>query len=54
MLHAPVPGHGPGVTVEFMTQAGKTIAIATMPLDAVRAIGPCDMAHVREIADAAE
>ena len=53
MLHDPVPGHGPGVTVEFMTVQGKTIAITTLPADAVRPIGPRDMAHVREIVEAA-
>ena len=53
-MHAPVPGHGPGVTVEFMTLQGKTIAIATLPIDAVRAIGANDMAHARPVIEAAQ
>ena len=52
MVHAAVPGHGPGVTIEFMTLQGETIGIATLPADAVRAIGARDMAHVREMIDA--
>ena len=40
--------------VDFMTYGGATIAIATLTADAVRPIGPRDMAHVREIVDAAE
>lgn len=54
MLHDPVPGHGPGITVEFMTQQGKSVAIVTLPLDAVRPISANDMAHVRSVVDAAQ
>jgi hypothetical protein len=54
MLHDPVPGHGPGVTVEFVTFQGKTIAIATLSMDAVRPIGAHDIAHVRDVVEAAQ
>jgi Domain of unknown function (DUF4926) len=54
MAHDAVAGHGPGFTVEFMTLKGATIAIATLPADAIRPIGIRDMAHVREIVGAAQ
>lgn len=54
MTHEPVAGHGAGVTVEFMTLKGKTIAIVTLPIEAVRAIASNDMAHVRSLIEAAQ
>jgi hypothetical protein len=49
MLHEANSDHGPGVTVEFMTYGGKTIAIATLPADAVRPIESQEIPHVREV-----
>ena len=46
--------HGRGVAyeVEFMTFAGKTIAIATVEASDLRRVGERDMSHVRELASA--
>ena len=41
---------GKGYTVEFMTLAGTTVAIATLPADAVRPVSSRDIAHAREVA----
>jgi len=43
---------GAGYEVEFMTLAGETLCIATLPPSQVRPISRCDMAHVRELAAA--
>jgi hypothetical protein len=40
---------GAGFTVEFMTLAGQTVAIATLLAAQVRAIAKRDIAHVREL-----
>jgi hypothetical protein len=41
---------GVGYEVEFVTFAGETIAVATLPADAVRPIGPREIAHARVVA----
>jgi hypothetical protein len=41
---------GKGYTVEFMTFKGKTIAVVTLPGDAVRSIREREIAHVRQVA----
>ena len=45
-----VHDEGRGFTVEFMTLAGKTLAIATLDAEAVRPVRPREIAHVREVA----
>ena len=46
--------HGGGVAyeVEFMTLAGKTIAIATVEASDVRPVSERDLSHVRELQSA--
>jgi hypothetical protein len=41
---------GKGCTVEFMTLAGKTIAVVTLRADQVRPIAKDEIAHVRQVA----
>ena len=41
---------GAGYEVEFMTLAGKTMAVVTLLPAQVRPIQPRDVAHVRELA----
>jgi hypothetical protein len=41
---------GRGLEVEFMTLAGETLAVVTVPRDAVRTVGDREIAHVREVA----
>ena len=41
---------GKGYTVEFMTLTGATVAIVTLPADAVRPIRDREIAHAREVA----
>jgi hypothetical protein len=43
---------GAGYTVEFMTMAGQTVAVVTLPAESVRAIHPDEIAHVRQIVGA--
>ncbi|MBX7246210.1 MAG: DUF4926 domain-containing protein [Candidatus Sumerlaeaceae bacterium] len=40
---------GAGYEVEFMTLAGRTVAVATVRANQVRAINPRDLVHVREM-----
>jgi hypothetical protein len=40
---------GAGFTVEFMTLAGQTVAIATLLPTQIRPIAKRDIAHVREL-----
>lgn len=44
-----VHNQGAGYEVEFMTLAGRTVAVATLLRDQVRPIAPRDIAHVREL-----
>ena len=44
---------GKGCTVEFMTLAGKTIAVVTLLANQIRPIGKNEIAHVRHVAMAA-
>jgi hypothetical protein len=44
---------GKGCTVEFMTLAGKTIAVITLLANQIRPIGKNEIAHARHVAMAA-
>lgn len=44
---------GKGCTVEFMTLAGKTLAVVTLLADQIRQIGKDEIAHARHVAVAA-
>ena len=39
-----------GYEVEFATLGGETIAVLTLPADAVRPLGQREIAHAREVA----
>jgi hypothetical protein len=41
---------GTGFEVEFATLLGETIAVLTLPADAVRPFGPRDIAQARQLA----
>jgi Domain of unknown function (DUF4926) len=41
---------GDGYTIEFLSLTGDTIAIETVPADAIRPVTPREIAHVREVA----
>ncbi len=41
---------GRGFEVEFMTLTGETLAVVTVPSDAVRAVSDGEIAHVRQVA----
>lgn len=41
---------GRGFEVEFMTLTGETLAVVTVPLEAVRAVGEGEIAHARQVA----
>jgi len=41
---------GKGCTVEFMTLAGKTLAVVTLLADQVRQIAKDEIAHARHVA----
>ena len=41
---------GAGSEVEFATLAGETLAVVTMPANAVRPVGDKEIAHVRRVA----
>ena len=41
---------GRGLEVEFMTLTGETVAVVTVPTDAVRAVADGEIAHVRRVA----
>ena len=45
--------HGAGYTVEFMTLGGDTVAVVTVPSEAVRLVHPNEIAHVRALAASA-
>ena len=45
-----VHGEGDGYEVEFLTLAGETISVATVPAKSVRAVGPKEIAHARLVA----
>jgi Domain of unknown function (DUF4926) len=47
-----IHGGGTAYEVEFMTFAGKTIAIATVHASDLRRLSERDMSHVRELASA--
>ena len=41
---------GAGFEVEFATLAGETLAVVTVPANAVRPVGAKEIAHVRHVA----
>ena len=41
---------GAGFEVEFATLAGETLAVVTVPANAVRPVGDKEIAHVRRVA----
>jgi hypothetical protein len=45
--------HGAGYTVEFMTLGGDTVAVVTVPSEAVQLVHPNEIAHVRALAASA-
>ena len=45
-----VHGNGAAFEVEFVSLTGKTIAVATLPIDAVRPVCDREIAHVRHVA----
>lgn len=40
---------GQAFEVEFVTLSGKTVAVATLPVDCLRPAGPTEIAHAREL-----
>ena len=50
--HSSHPRGGAAYEVEFMTFAGKTIAVATVEASDVRPVGERDVSHVRELQSA--
>lgn len=47
---AMVHGNGAGFEVEFVTLAGETVSVETVPADAVRPVGPKEIARARKVA----
>lgn len=45
-----VHGEGAGYEVEFVTLAGETVSVVTVPSDAVRAVRANEIAHARLVA----
>jgi Domain of unknown function (DUF4926) len=45
-----VHGNNEAYEVEFVALDGETIALLTLPADAVRPVRPREIAHVRELA----
>ena len=43
-------GAGAGYEVEFAALAGETLAVVTVPANAVRPVGDKEIAHVRRVA----
>ena len=43
---------GQGYTVEFLTLAGATVAVATLNANQIRAIRPNEITHARQLATA--
>ncbi len=41
---------GRGFEIEFLSLTGETLAVVTVPSDAVRAVTPDEIAHVRHVA----
>ncbi len=41
---------GAGYEVEFVTLAGETVSVVTVPSRAVRPVGPKEIAHARMVA----
>lgn len=40
-----------GFEVEFVTLAGETVSVVTVPADALRPVAPNEIAHVRMVRD---
>jgi hypothetical protein len=45
-----VHGDGAGYEVEFVTLAGETVSVVTLPARIVRPVGPQEIAHARRVA----
>ena len=45
-----VHGSGAGYEVEFVTLAGETVSVVTVPSRAIRPVGPKEIAHARLVA----
>ena len=45
-----IHGDHAGYEVKFMTFTGQTVAVVTVPPSQIRALGSCDLSHVRELA----
>lgn len=45
-----VLGEGTAYIVEFVTLGGVTVALATLPADAIRPVSDHDLMHVRDVA----
>lgn len=45
-----VHGDGAGFEVEFVTLAGETVSVVTVPARAIRPVGPKEIAHARMVA----
>jgi hypothetical protein len=41
---------GTGFEVEFVTLAGETVSVVTIPSQAIRPVGPKEIAHARMVA----
>jgi hypothetical protein len=41
---------GAGYELEFATLNGETLAVVTLPAEAIRSIGPREIAHARSVA----
>ncbi len=42
--------HNGGYEVEFLTLAGETVSVVTVPFGSVRPVGPKEIAHARMVA----
>jgi len=45
-----VHDNGAGFEVEFITLAGETVSVVTVPASAVRPVAPKEIAHARAVA----
>jgi len=45
-----IHGGGAGLEVEFLTLTGETVAVVTVPSDAVRSVADGEIAHARRVA----
>lgn len=45
-----VHGDGAGFEIEFLTLAGETVSVVTVPASSVRPVAPKEIAHARKVA----